>query len=92
MSREVNLVDYTLNPCKKDLNFNEIKTILRCADELIGRGGRSLLSKVLKGSKDKKIIELKLDSCPGYGFYKEITIDEATSKVDWMIVRGYLKI
>lgn len=42
------------------LPFEEIKCILRGADEIIMQGGRSLLAKILKGSKDKKVIELKL--------------------------------
>jgi predicted ArsR family transcriptional regulator len=40
----------------KDLSAEEIRAILRAADELIAAGGRSLLSKILKGSKDKKVL------------------------------------
>jgi hypothetical protein len=36
------------------LDFHEIKAIFRAADELIATGGRTMLSKILKGSKDKK--------------------------------------
>jgi len=36
------------------LPFEEIKSILRGADDLIMRGGRGLLVKVLKGSKENK--------------------------------------
>ena len=35
--------------------MNDIKAILRAADELIGTGGRTMLSRILKGSKDKKV-------------------------------------
>ena len=42
----------------KDLSSKEIKAILRAADELIAAGVRSLLSKILKGSKDKKVLKL----------------------------------
>jgi hypothetical protein len=36
-----------------ELQPDEISAILRAADELIGKGGRTLLSKILKGSKEK---------------------------------------
>jgi len=40
------------------LSEPEIALILRGADELIGSGGRTLLAKVLKGSKEKRLLEL----------------------------------
>jgi superfamily II DNA helicase RecQ len=92
MSKTVNKVRYTLNPCKENIPLNEIKVILRCADELIASGGRSLLAKMLKGSKDKKVLEHKFDSSPYYGFYKDFTIEEITSKIDRVIEDGYLRI
>ncbi len=52
------------------LTSEEIKAILRTADELIAAGGRSILAKILKGSKDKKILKHGLDQCPVYGFYR----------------------
>jgi hypothetical protein len=36
------------------LEKGEIRAILRAADELVATGGRTILSKVLKGSRDKK--------------------------------------
>ena len=74
------------------LPFEEIKWILRGADEIIVQGGRALLAKILKGSKDKKIIERKLDNSSIYGYFKDRTIDEITTKIDWLILNGYLKI
>jgi len=74
------------------LPFEEIKSILRGADDLIMRGGRNLLSKVLKGSKDKKVLELSLNKSPVYGYYKELSIEKITKKIDWLILNGYLKI
>lgn len=51
----------------KDLTFEEIKAILRGADHIIATGGRSLLAKILKGSKDKNLIKYGLDNSPVYG-------------------------
>ncbi len=74
------------------LTGEEIKAILRAADELIATGGRSMLAKILKGSRDKKVLEYGLDKCPVYGYYRELTLQEITNRIDWMIKKGYLKV
>jgi len=93
MTKRKSRVRYTLNSKGiKNLTEGEIKAILRAADELIATGGRSLLAKILKGSKDKKVLEHGLEKCPTYGFYKDLTLPEITKRVDWTIENGYLKI
>jgi len=74
------------------LPFDEIKAILRAADELIATGGRTLLTKILKGSKDKKVLEYGLDKCPVYGFYNHLTPPEIANRIDWVIRNGFLEI
>lgn len=76
----------------KSLTIEEIKVILRAADELIATGGRSMLAKILKGSKNKKVLEHGLNRCPVYGYYQEFTLQELTYRIDWMMKSGYLKI
>ena len=51
-----------------------------------------MLAKLLKGSKDKKILEYHLDSCPVYGTFSNFTIEEISHKIDWMIEHNYLAI
>jgi len=75
-----------------ELQPDEISAILRAADELIGKGGRTLLSKILKGSKEKRVLELGLDQCPSYGYYHDLRMDEIGQRVDWMIKKDYLRI
>lgn len=94
MSRRVQRVHYQLSdvgdlvrPSQKDIN-----NILRAADEIIATAGRAMLAKILKGSKDKKVLELKFDECPSYGYYNSLTISEITKIVDWMIINDYLDI
>ncbi|AGF57834.1 superfamily II DNA helicase RecQ [Clostridium saccharoperbutylacetonicum] len=84
-----NLSDLTgqKNPSKEDIN-----NILRAADEIIASAGRTMLAKILKGSKDKKVLENGLYQCPSYGYYNMLTIEEITKIIDWMIVNGYLEI
>jgi len=43
---------------KNYLSKTDILTILRAADEIIAQGGRTLLAKVLKGSREKKVLQL----------------------------------
>jgi len=93
MSRKKIRVRYELDSGNiRNLTEEEIKAILRAADELIAAGGRSMLAKILKGSKDKKVLELGLDQCPVYGYYRELTLQEITNRIDWMIKKGYLEI
>jgi superfamily II DNA helicase RecQ len=93
MSRKVQRVPYHLDATGvKELPHNEIVAILRGADELIMSGGRSLLAKILKGSRDKRVLELELDQCSVYGYYKHLTLAEITARIDWVILNGYLMI
>jgi hypothetical protein len=70
----------------------EIKIILRAADDIIGCGGRTQLAKILKGSKEKKLLELGLNQNPSYGFYHSEKMEEVMVKIDWMILHDYLDI
>lgn len=56
------------------------------------RGGRTLLTKVLKGSRQKNILELQLDRSPAHGHYKGMSESDVLARVDWVIKNGYLRI
>jgi hypothetical protein len=91
MSRKDRRVPYHLDAAWiEELPNDEIVAILRGADELIMSGGRTLLSKILKGSREKRVLELELDQCPVYGYYKHLTLAEIMTRIDWMILNGYL--
>ncbi len=93
MSRKVRRVPVTLDPHGiTELADGEIRTILRAADELIFSGGRGLLAKVLKGSRQKAVLEHELDRSPAYGALSKLSLDEITARIDWMIVNGYFRI
>jgi len=76
----------------KSLSRNDLIAILRAADPLIMSGGRNLLARILKGSKDKKLLELGLDACPVYGYFKALSLSDIIARIDWTIVHGYLAI
>jgi superfamily II DNA helicase RecQ len=89
--RKVRRVRYTLDDKGiKPLPHEEIVAILRGADDLIMRGGRNLLAKILKGSREKKVLELKLNKSPVYGYYKHLTLDQILARIDWVILKDYL--
>jgi len=93
MGRKVHRVYANIDPGGVDaLPDQEIRTILRAADDLIMSGGRSLLARVLKGSKQKAVLEKELDRSPVYGAMRELSIEEITRRIDWMIAAGYLAI
>lgn len=69
----------------------ELRAILRAADDIIAEGGRTLLTKILKGSKERKLLELGLDRNPSYGFYRDLSLEQITDKVDQMIRTGFLE-
>lgn len=83
MSKKVRRVPVSLDAGEiKDLPQEDIRMILRGADELISTGGRSMLAKILKGSKDKKIFEHKLNECPAYGYYQDMKLDDIAKCID----------
>lgn len=93
MSRKVRRVPVVLDAGEiRDLPMEDIRVILRGADELISTGGRSMLAKILKGSKDKRIFEYKLNECPAYGYYQDMKLDDISKCIDWMIKKDYLRI
>jgi hypothetical protein len=92
MRRELKPYHLHRDPTIKSLPMDEIRAILRGADPLIDLGGRSLLTKILKGSRSKDVLGHGLDSNPVHGFYKELTPEEVLARIDWTILNGYLHI
>jgi len=93
MSRKVRRVPYHLDPKGiRALPPEDIRVILRGADDLIMRGGRTLLVMILKGSRAKEVLSRSLDQSPAYGFYKQLTPADVLARVDWLIRKGYLAI
>ena len=76
----------------EDLSEDEIRIILRGTDDIIGSGGRGLLAKILKGSRQKAVLEHELDGSPVYGALSELSLEQITARIDWLIIEGYLRI
>jgi superfamily II DNA helicase RecQ len=85
--------DYRLDCGEVDgISEAEIVTILRAADSIIGSGGRTLLAKILKGSKDKNVLSHELDKNPCYGAFSDKSIQLIANMIDRCIIDSFLKI
>jgi hypothetical protein len=75
-----------------ELSPVELRTVLRAADDLIMRGGRTLLAKVLKGSRSKDVLSASLQASPAHGYYRDLPQEEVLARIDWVILNGFLGI
>ena len=71
---------------------DEINRILFAADYCVLSAGRSTVAKILKGSKEKAILEHELNKNPSYGAFKAKKTEDIIKMIDWMIYRDYLDI
>jgi hypothetical protein len=93
MSRRVQRVPVYPDPQGiKSLPMEDIRAILRGADDLIGSGGRTLLAKILKGSQAQDVLAHELDESPVHGYFHQLTVEEILARIDWVLLRGYLRI
>ena len=93
MSRRARQIAVRLNAKGiESLPTADIHAILRAADSLIAVGGRSLLTKILKGSRSKDVLSHGLDNNPAYGFYQGMPEEDVLARIDWMILHRYLRI
>ena len=74
------------------LSDDEIVAILRAADPIIANGGRTLLSKVLKGSKDKDVLNHSLDVNPFYGAFANKPSALIMNMIDYCILDDLFRI
>lgn len=93
MSRRIQQIPFHLDARGiKSLPTAEIHAILRAADELIAVGGRSLLTKILRGARSKDVLAHCLDQNPAYGFYRGVLEEDVLARIDWMILHRYLQV
>ena len=75
-----------------DLPVADLHAVLRGADDLIARGGRTLLKRILRGSKNKDILARGLQDSPVYGYFKDLSDEDVLARIDWTILNGYLRV
>lgn len=93
MSRKSRRVPVNLDAKgSKEIPEEELNAVLRGTDDIVGRGGRSLLKSILRGSQAKPVREHGLDTSPVHGFFRDLSDDEVLARIDWTILNGYLRI
>jgi superfamily II DNA helicase RecQ len=93
MSRRSRRVPVHLDASGVDtLSEADLKAVLRGADNLIGQGGRTLLMRILRGSRNKDVLERGLNESPVYGYFKNLSDEKTLARIDWTILNGYLQI
>lgn len=70
----------------------DLHAVLRGADDLITQGGRTLLKRLLRGSRNKDILARGLECSPVYGYFKDLSDEETLARIDWTILNGYLRV
>jgi hypothetical protein len=73
------------------LTVEEHECILRGAWHVAAKGGRTQLSLLLKGSKNKQVLKHGLDQSPIYGKLSYLTIEEIENRIDQLIRKGELR-
>ncbi|KZL91185.1 DNA helicase RecQ [Clostridium magnum] len=80
--------------CKDETELTDItieaQKIFSCIARVKQRFGTVLVAQVLKGSKDKKVIELQFDKLSTYGIMKGYTIKEVKDLINILIADNYL--
>jgi ATP-dependent DNA helicase RecQ len=82
--------------CNDDSEFVDItidaQKVFSCILRMKERYGISLVANVLKGSKNKKVLQFGFNRLPTYGLLKEYTEKETTDLINVLVAEGYLYI
>ncbi|MGO4345871.1 DNA helicase RecQ [Paenibacillus sp. MCAF9] len=70
----------------------EAKMALSCVGRMRGRFGVTMAAKVLKGSRDKRLLEFGLDRLTTYGLMRHLPEKEIADWLYWLVAEGYLKL
>ncbi len=67
----------------------EAKNVISCVISIRERFGKVMLSDILKGSKNKKVLDLDFDKLPVYGISK-VSVNRLRVIIDNLILQGFL--
>ena len=79
-----------LQPSEKTDMTEEAQKILSCVKRMGERFGAGMTAKVLRGSKDKKLISFKLNSLSTYGILSNYTEKELTEWIQFLVAEQIL--
>ncbi|MCT4596427.1 MAG: DNA helicase RecQ [Vallitalea sp.] len=75
---------------KEDITIQAQK-ILSCVVRMKERFGTTIIAEVLKGSKNKKVLNFGFDSLSTYGIMSEYTINEIKDMINLLIAERYIR-
>lgn len=82
--------------CNDDNELTDItldaQKIFSCVMRVKERYGTTLIASVLKGSKDKKVLQLGFDTLSTYGLLKNYTLPEIRDAINRLIATDYLSL
>lgn len=70
----------------------ETQMILSCCKRMGERFGTTLIAQVLKGSKQKRILELGFDQLSTYGLLKALSEKEIVDMINYLLAEDYLQL
>ncbi|MCU6712448.1 DNA helicase RecQ [Paenibacillus sp. J5C_2022] len=70
----------------------EAKMALSCVGRMKGRFGVTMAAKVLKGSRDKRLLEFGLDRLSTYGLMRHLSERDVADWLYWLVAEGYLRL
>lgn len=92
--QEIDLKCGKCSNCSQDFVEQDItleaQKIFSCIHRMNERFGATLIAKVLKGSKDKRIQQFRFDQLPTYGLMNSYTEKELVDLINILIAEGYL--
>ncbi|MHB1407402.1 MAG: DNA helicase RecQ [Desulfitobacteriaceae bacterium] len=82
--------------CKDDretVDFTiEAQKIFSCIYRMRERFGMNLVAEVLKGSRNKKVLDLKFDRLSTYGLMRQMPVQEIKDCMNYLITENYLRL
>lgn len=82
--------------CKDDretVDFTiEAQKIFSCIYRMRERFGMNLVAEVLKGSRNKKVLDLKFDRLSTYGLMNQMPVQEIKDCMNYLITENYLRL
>jgi hypothetical protein len=72
--------------------IHEREWILRATSEIAKKGGRSQLAFLLKGSKDRRLLQHNLNHSPVYGKLSFLPIEGIEDRIDHLIRKNDLRV
>jgi ATP-dependent DNA helicase RecQ len=82
--------------CSDDVEFVDItveaQKILSCIWRMQQRFGISLVAGVLKGSRNKKVLQMGFDRLSTHGILSHFSIDEIKDIINMLIAEGYISV